>query len=416
MRNVILVFAIHFSFHLAAQPDTSQKVIEGRRNSREQQQKPYVIMISADGFRYDYAEKYHAKFLQSIGTHCTKAEYMIPSYPSLTFPNHYTLATGLFPSHHGLVDNHFHDRNSGDHYSMSQAGKVREGKWYGGTPLWVLAEQQHLLTASFYWVGTEAPVKGILPTYYYLYNEIIPIEKRVQVVVDWLRLPEDRRPHFISLYLPEVDHAGHAFGPDATQTGEAVRFVDSALLLLTKAVKTTGLAVNYIFVSDHGMTKVDTSHPVNFPVIDSAKAIATSGSELVQLYVKNKSDIPSLYKQLKQGVKDYSVILKEDFPSNLHYGREDDRMNRIGDILLVPDWPFIFVTPGKKPKAGAHGFDPYKVPDMRAVFYAWGPGIKNKRVSSIRNVDVFPVVVKLLGLKNPGKIDGSKKLAKKIVK
>ena len=226
----------------------------------------------------------------------------------------------------------------------------------------------------------------------------------------------ESRPHFISFYLPEVDHAGHTYGPDAPQTREAVQFVDSALLQLTEAVRGTGLPVNYIFVSDHGMTKVDTAHPVLFPEIDTSKAVMTSGGELVQLYVKNKNDQVAFYRQLKKVAKGYSVVWKKELSTELHYGQEDDRMNRIGDILLIPDWPAIFVSPGKKPKTGAHGFNPYKVADMRAVFYAWGPGIKNKRVMPIKNVDIFPVVTELLGLTYPGKIDGSKKLAKKIVK
>ncbi|MDB5153922.1 MAG: alkaline phosphatase family protein, partial [Mucilaginibacter sp.] len=148
------------------QVDPTQKIIPGRKNSARQQDKPYVILISADGFRYDYAEKYKAGHLLQLSNDGVKAASMIPSFPSVTFPNHYTIATGLYPSHTGLVNNSFYDRKLHQFYSYK--GKTAlDSVWYGGTPLWVLAEQQHMLSASFYWVGSEAPIKGINPTYYF---------------------------------------------------------------------------------------------------------------------------------------------------------------------------------------------------------------------------------------------------------
>ena len=419
MKN-LFTFCFVFCFLLVsvssrAQTDTAQKQVPGRRNSPLQQEKPYVILISADGFRHDYAEKHGALFLQQIGREYSRAAYLLPSFPTLTFPNHYTLATGLYPSHHGLVDNRFYDRSQNKQYSMSNPAAVREPSWYGGTPLWVLAEQQQLLSASFYWVGTEAPIAGTLPTYYYHYNEKISIQERIQTVINWLELPPEIRPHFISFYFPEVDHAGHDYGPDAPQTGAAVRFVDSALHQLTAAVKQTGLDVNFVFVADHGMTKVDTSHPILEPAIDSSKAVVVSGGEMVQIYVKNKADIGPMYDSLRRAAKGYRVMLKKDIPRRLHYGEKDDRWNRIGDILLLSEAPYVFGRPGAKIKAGAHGFDPYAVPDMRTVFYAWGPDFqKGKLVPAAKNVDVYPVVASLLGLRYPS-IDGSKKLAKKVL-
>lgn len=420
MKNLFtfcFVFALLLvSVCLKAQTDTAQKQVTGRRNSPLQQEKPYVILISADGFRYDYAEKHGAQFLQQMGREYSRAAYLLPSFPSLTFPNHYTLATGLYPSHHGLVDNRFYDRAQNKQYSMSNPATVRNASWYGGTPLWVLAEQQQLLSASFYWVGTEAPIAETLPTYYYHYNEKIPIDQRIQTVVNWLQLPPEVRPHFISFYFPEVDHAGHDFGPDAPQTGAAVRFVDSALRQLTEAVGKTGLDVNFVFVADHGMTKVDTSHPVLMPAIDSSKAVVVSGGEIVQIYVKNKADIKPMYDSLRQGANGYRVMLKTNMPKRLHYGKKDDQWNRIGDILLLSEAPHVFGRPGAKIKPGAHGYDPYAVPDMRTIFYAWGPAFKKgKFVSGTTNVDVYPVVASLLGLRY-GAIDGSKKLAKKVLR
>jgi len=401
-----------------AQTDTAQKIISGRKNSPEQQKKPYVILISADGFRYDYAEKHHAMNLLSLAADGVKAEGMIPSYPSLTFPNHYTLVTGLYPSHHGLVNNYFYDPNRHASYGMRDEKTVRDGSWYGGMPLWVLAEQQQMLTASFFWVGSEADIQKTLPTYYYAFNDSIPMDHRIQVVVNWLKLPDAQRPHLITFYISNVDHEGHAFGPDAEQTARAVRFVDSTIQNLTEAVKQTGLPVNYIFVSDHGMSKIDTEHPVAMPVaVDSAKFIIPRGAELVELYAKNKKDITKTYKKLKKEQKGFTVYLKSNMPAYLHYSGTDDVMNRIGDILLVPNWPRTFSWQNRKPNPGAHGYDPYVVKDMTATFFAWGAAFKNHLlISKFENVNVYPVITTILGLHYTQKIDGDPKFAETILK
>lgn len=417
MRFIIFLLLIVNFQAVSAQPDTSQKIVSGRSNSPSHEQRPYIIIISVDGFRHDYAEKHGAVYLRQLGKAYTKADYMLPSYPSLTFPNHYTLVTGLYPSHHGLVDNSFYDRAFGEDYTMRKTDRVRSGKWYGGTPLWVLAEQNKMLSASFYWVGTEAAIQQTLPTYYYYYNEAIPVDKRIQTVVNWLQLPAEKRPHFISFYFPEVDHAGHTYGPDAPETGVAVRFIDSAIRRLTEAVSKTGLPVNYILVSDHGMTTVDTAHPLRVPAIDSSKAVVIGGGEQVHLYVKKKEDIQPLYKKLKEAAGKYNVMLRNKMPKRLHYGEKDDLFNRIGDIVLQSKWPYVFAAPGAKVKAGAHGFDATRVPDMRAVFYAWGPAFKeNNRMKWIRNVDVYPIVTEILGLEFNHSIDGKLKAARRALK
>ncbi len=176
MRKYLALFLyLLISIAASAQNDTKQRVVPGRKNSPEQQDKPYVILISADGFRYDYAEKYKAKNLLYLSEEGVTSPFMMPSYPSVTFPNHYTIVTGLYPSHHGLVNNSFYDGGFNEFYSMGRKDKVADAKWYGGTPLWVLAEQQKMLSASFFWVASEAPIKDMRPTYYYLYNDQMDI-------------------------------------------------------------------------------------------------------------------------------------------------------------------------------------------------------------------------------------------------
>jgi predicted AlkP superfamily pyrophosphatase or phosphodiesterase len=414
----LFIFFLSCCSAVFSQPDTLQKIVAGRKNSIEQQQKPYVILISADGFRYDYAEKYGAKNLLAFSQQGISADAMIPSYPTLTFPNHYSIATGLYPSHHGLASNYFYATPRKQFYSMKKAETIRDGSWYGGTPLWVLAEQQQMLSASFFWVGTEADIRGVHPTYYYYYNESIPVDRRIQVIVNWLQMSPEYRPHFITFYLSQLDDAGHDYGPDAPQTEQAVKWIDSVIGKLTEAVKATGLPVNFIFVADHGMTRIDNVNTLSMPsAVDTSLFYIPRGFELVELYAKNKKNIKPAYKKLKKQENGFTVYLKKNMPSHLHYGVKDDRKGVIGDILLIPNWPNTFQFSDKRPDPGAHGYDPVLVKDMLTVFYAWGPGFKkNIRVPAFDNVNVYPVVTKILGLTYTEKIDGSPALAEKIVK
>lgn len=409
-----------FSFAAFCQVDTAQQIIQGRENGPEQQKKPYVILISADGFRYDYAEIYHARHLLALSDGGVKAEAMLPSYPSVTFPNHYSMVTGLYPSHEGLVNNAFYDANLKKFFSYK--GKTaNDSTWYnGGTPLWVLAEQQKMLSASFYWVGSEARVKGVRPTYYYNYNEKIDIRDRIQTVVNWLSLPAEKRPHLITFYFPQVDHEGHKHGPNSPEVADAVHFVDSSVYELTKAVRATGLNVNFIFVSDHGMTKADIEHPITMPAgIDTSKFIVSGDGLLVELYAKDPGYIQSTYNQLLSNLTtDYAVYLKTNVPEKLHYGAKDDLLNRIGDILLIPNWPKVFnLYKSKFTTIGWHGYDATVVKDMGATFYAWGPAFKNHlTIAPFENVDIFPMINQVLGLTYSNKVDGTKKPANEILK
>ncbi|MET1054500.1 MAG: ectonucleotide pyrophosphatase/phosphodiesterase [Pedobacter sp.] len=417
MKKVLTFLALSFCISgLFAQTDTVSHIIAGRSNTEEQQKKPYVILISADGFRYDYAKKYHAGHLLELSSNGVQAKAMIPSFPSVTFPNHYTLVTGMYPSHHGLVNNSFYNSEKNDQYNMSNKLKVTDAKWYGGTPLWVLAEQQHMLAASLFWVGSEAAIRGVRPTYYYNYTEKISMPERIEIVLNWLKLPAEKRPHLITFYLSEPDHSAHHFGPETPEAEAAVQRVDSVVYQLTQAVKATGLPVNFVFVSDHGMTQVDTANPIPAPkVIDAAKFKIIYSSTTLSLYAKDKADIKPMYQALRKSAKDYKVYLKTEVPARLHYGAEDDRMNRIGDILLIPDWPRVFSE--KTPGMGHHGFDPRKVKDMQATFFAWGPGFKEHlKIPAFENVNVYPLIINILGLSYTEQIDGKMEVLRKVLK
>lgn len=407
-----LLFVLVYTGHAQ---DTTQQITPGRYNSTEQQKKPYVILISADGFRHDFAEKYEASNLLSLRKEGVTAKYMSPSFPSLTFPNHYTIVTGMYPAHHGLVDNSFYDLSKNQVYGMHDKQMVADPYWYGGIPLWVLAEQQQMLSASFYWVASEAPIQGTPPTYYYYYNEKIGIDERITAIQQWLSLPEKVRPHFISFYFPEVDHAAHSFGPDSKETQDAVKFVDESIGRLNAVAKKSGLPVNFVFVADHGMAQVDYKNTIPYPKLDADSFIINSGSAVLQVYAKEAKSIEPLYHRLQKEAKDYDVYLKKDVPDHLHYNIDDDKYDRIGDIILLARLPKIFSKEGKPTSPGKHGYDP-SIPDMRASFQAWGPAFKKGLViPGFENIHVYPMIADVLQLQyNPLLIDGKPEILNKI--
>ncbi len=401
--------------------DTAQIVIPNRFNSAEAMQKPYVIMISTDGFRYDYAKKYNAQNLLKYSNEGIQAKAMTPSYPSITFPNHWTLITGLYPSHHGLIDNYFYDYKRKQAYAMSNRQNAEDGSWYGGIPLWSLAEKQGTISASLQWVGSASDAGGMRPTYYYPYHEKFTPSEKVDKVINWLKLPEDKRPHFISLYFPEVDGAGHHFGPEAKETETAVHLIDDAIGNLVQKVNQLGLKnVNFIFVSDHGMIKVDGGNPLEIPqmLFDKTRFDYYNSQTLLRVYVKNPDEVKKVYKELKANkTDDYEVYLDKKLPKYLHFATKDDRYNRIGQILLIPKAPKIFLERDKKTSVGKHGYNPRIVPEMKATFFAWGSDFKNNLViDEFENVNVYPLVAEILGLKITQPIDGKLKVLQEIVK
>src|SRR5580698_10942430 len=240
-----------------AQTNAPVIVVDHGPNSAQQIGKHYVVLVSLDGFRYDYPKLYDAKnILELASTGASAPEGMIPSFPSVTFPNHYAIVTGLYPEHHGIVENTFYDPSRDQTYAINKPEAVTDGTWYGGTPLWVLAEQQGMRSACFFWPGSEADIQGVRPTYYMKYDQKYPNDKRVDQVLAWLKLPAEQRPHFITLYMSDVDGAGHSHGPDSPEVAEAVARVDKEIGKLAAGVAETKLPVDIVVLADHGMEKV----------------------------------------------------------------------------------------------------------------------------------------------------------------
>ncbi|MFM8441375.1 MAG: ectonucleotide pyrophosphatase/phosphodiesterase, partial [Acidobacteriota bacterium] len=192
--------------------------------------KPTVILISADGFRPDYLDRYPAPTLNRLASAGIRAEWMETSFPAKTFPNHYSVATGLYPANHGIVDNNVWD--FGTVFSMGKREEVENPRWWLGEPIWVTAQKQGQIAASYFFVGSEAPISGVRPKYWRSYNGGVPPQLRVDTVLGWLDLPVNERPTLITMYFSDTDDAGHEFGPDSAEAKYAVTNVDGYIARL----------------------------------------------------------------------------------------------------------------------------------------------------------------------------------------
>lgn len=385
---------------------------------------PYVILISFDGFRYDYVEKYNAPNFNALIKKGTSAEGLIPTFPSKTFPNHYSIVTGLYPGHHGLVDNNFYDPERNEFYEMKNRARTTDPYYYGGIPLWTLAQQHGLKSASFFWVGSEQPRPGSHPDYYFAYNESVSDSVRIQQVIAWLKLPESERPHFITLYFSSPDHEGHSYGPSSDETRKAVHNSDQIIGTLMKEIHAIDLPINVIVVSDHGMEDLK-KEPKTYIFLDeilnrSDTTIKISnGGTQAHIYVQNKARLDSLYTVLKRHANNYSVYRQDQFLEHWHYNTP-----RAGDLLITAH-PGFYIIDQKREKFlttlqrgssfGVHGYDPRVVKNMRGIFYASGPNIKSgRRIPAFENIHVYPFIAMILGLTTP-RIDGNSDVLRDII-
>lgn len=393
------------------------------RNSIEL--KPTLILISIDGFRADYLAKYNPPNLRSLAREGVRARWMTPSYPTLTFPNHYTIATGLYPPRHGIVGNDIYDPTTDASFAMSKPEAIHDARWWGGEPIWVTAEKQEQRTGAYFFPGTETEIGGVRPTYWKPYDGKIPNFERVDTALSWLDLPPAQRPTFITFYFSDVDHAGHEASPDSEDVARAVATVDTAIGRLIDGLKARGIyeQVNIIIVSDHGMATVNPSHVTlldNYFDVKRAGRIVW-GAQLTQIFPKAGEE-KKIYRALK-GRRPAHVrcYLKQEIPARFHY--RDSR--RIGAIICMADegWRIMsrqrFEDDRQKGKItnraiGAHGYD-NRLVSMRATFIAHGAAFKRGVVvAPFPNVDVYNIMARVLRLK-PAPNDGSQRAARLVL-
>ena len=378
--------------------------------------RPYVVLVSLDGFRWDYAERYHATNILALGKAGAAAKAMIPSFPSVTFPNHISIVTGMYPEHHGIVGNSFYDPELKARYGMRDA--PTEGSFMRAKPLWVVAEEQHLKSACMFWPMSDSEIMGVRPSYWKPYDGSLPNLRRVTQVLDWLTLPPDQRPHLITLYFSDVDSAGHSHGPDSPEVEQAVRQLDKLVGALWAGIQTLTLPVNLIVVSDHGMQTVGGN--VNIAdMADFSKVQVVSNEMLLSVYAPDHATADNLYNALKGKSDKFDTYWRQETPARWHY-RDDPR---IGDLVLMAKGANLLSvrSPNEAGRGGrggagrggggtrgAHGFDPAEFPTMNAIFYAAGPNIRpGVVIEPFENVNVFPFITRILGLTDPPNLDGS---------
>jgi alkaline phosphatase D len=385
--------------------------VDNGPNSAWAESQHYLVLVSLDGFRWDYATRDNATHLLALGKAGVWApQGMFPSYPSLTFPNHYTLVTGLYPEHHGIVANNFLDPERSARYSMYDKQIANDGSWYGGVPLWSLAESQGMRTACILWVACEAKIAGFLPSYNATWDaktQATPQaeQARIDDTLTLLHLPAADRPHFIAIYFSEPDHQAHEFGPDARETRAAALRMDTLIGKLHAALATTGLPIDLVVVSDHGMAKSEGGW-INLDQFADLSAFDTVGD---LLYGKSEEDRDRVYNQLKHISSQFMVYRRKDVPAGLNYNQNP----REGDPIIVATGPFAIRAhapaageTSHPPNLGMHGFDPHLLPEMKASFFAAGPDLRaGKTVAPFDNVNLYPWMAHLLGL-DPPKTDG----------
>jgi alkaline phosphatase D len=374
--------------------------------------RPYVVLVSLDGFRYDYAERYRANNILAIGKAGAAAEGMIPSFPTVTFPNHISIVTGQYPEHHGIVGNSFWDPARKEMYSMGRS--ATDGTWYGYKPLWAVAESQNVKAASMFWPTADAEIGGVRPSYWSRYDGSFPNEQRVAKVLEWLKLPESERPHFITLYFSDTDSAGHSFGPESPETERAVQRVDKLVGDLWTGIRAMPLAVNLIVVSDHGMQT--TQGRVNLSEFaDLSKVRVVTEGPVALVYAPDSQTAEQVYGALKGKSPNFDVYRRQETPKRWHFSENE----RIGDLVVCAKEATALATgPAREregaPRSssrGAHGFDPYEFKTMQGIFYAAGPNVRpGKRIAPFENVHVFPFIAKILRLQPPAGLDGSEKV------
>jgi ectonucleotide pyrophosphatase/phosphodiesterase family protein 5 len=370
---------------------------------------PVVILISFDGFRYDYADSSATPNLDTFARYGVRAQGLRPIFPSKTFPNHYSIATGMYADKHGIVANQFWDAQKEAWYRLADRSTVEDGAWYGGEPIWNTLNKNGRKTASYFWVGSEAPIQGTHPTYFYNYDHNRPPEKIIEQTEKWLKMPDEDRPSLITLYFHDTDDQGHAYGPNSSELRLAVQKMDSILGQIVTMTETLNLnfPVNFIVVSDHGMTEIDPEKQIavgNW--IDLSKNRWVGLGPFMQIWLADSTQADSLYNIVSSQAMHFDVFRKNDIPERWHYRHP----HRVGDLLLVANehWslvPQIRKTDGKYTRA-THGYDNI-LPSMQGIFYAKGPAFAiGKKTGILRNIDVYPLIASILRVTPNPNIDG----------
>lgn len=360
-----------------------------------------LILVSIDGFHPDYLERGHAPTLRRLADAGTRAKWLVPAFPTLTFPNHYTQVTGLDPDEHGIVHNTMVDPALGE-FRLANRAAVGDGRWWGGEPVWVSAARAGLRSATLFWPGSEAEIAGLRPHDWRAYDERLLPGVRVDTVLGWLDRSPHERPSFITLYFELVDTVGHAEGPRSERLDAAVAATDRALARLVDGLSARGLldAVNLVVTSDHGMAATSSRRVARLDrIVDREDVVVRYWGTMVPVEPVEGREA-AVARALVGRHRGMQCWRKQDLPQRFRHGRHP----RVAPIVCLADPGWIVADAAWLERSrdwrggGAHGYD-NAVPEMRALFVAHGPAFhRSTVVEPLEARDVYGVLMGALGL------------------
>jgi predicted AlkP superfamily pyrophosphatase or phosphodiesterase len=373
-----------------------------------------IILISMDGFRWDYMERTETPNMDHLASVGVQAEALIPVFPSYTFPNHLSIATGCYPKNHGIISNKMWDPVFEEWYYIGEgADPVQDGKWYEAEPIWVTVEKAGLKSAIYHWPGSEAEIMGYRPSHYYVYDASVSNEEKIDQVLEWLALPPDESPQFIATYFNEANYYGHRLGVEGTALDTVIQGLDQNIGQLIAGLGQQDLLgkVNIIILADHGMVDLDVEKVVFLDDYISMQDLERFSLGPVSMLDPVEGKIDSLYAALKGAHPNLQVYKKEETPEHLHYN--DHR--RISPLVCIPDESWYVSTHYYFDNYGfgngyiaAHGYEP-DISSMQAIFLASGPHFnKGIRVPRFQNIHIYNLMAHILdldGVENDGTLD-----------
>jgi predicted AlkP superfamily pyrophosphatase or phosphodiesterase len=370
-----------------------------------EQRPPVTILVSIDGFRPDYLDRGMTPILDAVAAAGVRGT-LRPSFPALTFPNHYSLVTGLHPDRHGVVDNNMEDpARPGVRFATGDYKVARDPFWWDGAePLWVTAERAGIRTGTMFWPGSDAAIRGVRPSVWVPYEAAITSEQRVGFILDWLRRPAAERPQLLTLYFDVVDKTAHNQGFDSPEKFAAIREVDTAIGHLRAGLAALGQPANLVIVSDHGMAPVPADNLIDIrPIIDPHTMRVAFGGPMLGIFTGAKDDA-AVAAQLLRARPHMRCLRRGALPVRFRYGRHP----RVPPFLCLADLGWRFTTElDRRFVKGEHGYDPAD-PSMHALFVAEGPALRTGvRTRQAELVDVYPLLRRLAGLPPVAGLDSS---------
>jgi predicted AlkP superfamily pyrophosphatase or phosphodiesterase len=380
-----------------------------------------VVLVSLDGFRADYLDRGHTPHLAALAARGVRARWLVPTFPTKTFPQHYTLVTGLYPGRHGIVANTFLDRTDGTVFRSSDSLSVRQSRWWGGEPIWVTAERQGARAFTLMWPGSEAAIGGVRPSRWKGYDGRLADSARVDTVLAWLALPPLERPRFVTLYFEEPDRSGHELGPDSPALAHALQGVDAMIGRLVAGLARLGLtaAVNIVVVSDHGLAPTSPDRVVLLEdQVDTAQVRLIESGAFITIDTRHGAHPDSVLARLRRSphlrvYRDSLALAEWHLPAG----------PRVAPIVGVAEDGWLLLA-GRAALArrrgringGDHGYDPAS-PSMRALFVAAGPAFQEGAVvEPFQNIHVYELLARVLGLRpapNDGRLDSVRSLLRR---